>query len=244
MGLLGLLPMMVLLREWVRERLPLRRALQFRAKAGIEVIVTTSHTAVSHVGPADESKRARRALVPSGDLAGVAEITAKLARVYPKRRLVIVPSAKAGEENASEKLIVGGPVHNRWASHVVCATEAEAIDGTEVVFDADRRFIRFGQQVLGPDLDLKFEENVPHVDYALIVLTKVNRFGSAQRVVVVGGLTTYGTHAAAHFLAHDLTQFLSTIGKRKNPQIAILLKARLANGKPFAVDPVAHISVS
>jgi hypothetical protein len=243
-GVIGVAPTLAILGDWAREQLPLHRALGFRSKSGIEIVVTTAHTGISSVGPADESQRAIRSLVPSGDLAGVADISAKLARVYPKRKIVVVPSTRAGDNNSAEKLIVGGPIHNSYASHVICGRSEDATSDTEVVLDANERYIRFGSREFGPRLDLRFEDNVPSLDYAVVILTEITRYGEDQRVVLVGGLTTYGTLCAANFLAHDLTSLLKRIKERKRPQIAILLECQLTNGRPFRVKAIDHIPVS
>lgn len=241
-GVVGLAPTVVVALEFIREQLPLRRALGFRSPDGVELLVTTSATGISGVGP-PQGPRAKRDLIPSGDLAGVAELCSMLARVYPRRPYVITPSSRKQSDGRRDQFVVGGPVHNRYAAQLVCGRMADAGPDTPVVFDADRRFVKIDEQFWGPDLDLRFEEDVPQTEYALVVLTGIRRFGMSQRVVVAAGLTTYGTHAAAHFVVHELAGVLAGAGLRRRPNVCILIKAALVNGQPYHIDVLAHLPV-
>jgi hypothetical protein len=89
----------------------------------------------------------------------------------------------------------------------------------EVAMDADRRRIIFGRHELGLDLDLNFKENLPALDSGTILLTQVvtqgNRGRASHRELEQGGLTTYGTHAAAHFAAYQLANCAKSLGFSK-----------------------------
>jgi len=242
-GILGLIPTWILARERLRSRRPIRRVLGFDSPHGIEIIVTTSYTGISKVGPPDQP-RALRSLIPSGDLAGAAELCAMLARGYPSRPFIITPSAFPQDDRRKDQILVGGPVHNPYTRTLICATRADSDSSTQIVFDADERYIRLGQKEWGPKLDLNFDKNIPQRDYAVILLTRISRFGIKQRVVAVGGLTTYGTHAAAQFLSHELPQVCGELDQKVSPDLCLLIHARLVNGQPYDLRVLHWIPVA
>jgi hypothetical protein len=241
-GLVGLVPTVILAREYLRERVPLRRVLDLRSKAGVEFLITTSAAGISSVGPAD-GPRAWRELIPSGDLAGVAELFGLMVRVYPGRDLLITPSMRPQGDRRRDQIVVGGPVHNRYTSQLVCGDMTSASSDTPIVFDADRRYIRLGDTELGPDLDLCFEGDVPQLEYCLVLLSSIQRLGTQQRVIVAAGLTTYGTHAAAHFVAHHLASYCESNGLGRKPNTCILVRSAIANGQPYDLKALHHITV-
>jgi hypothetical protein len=112
---------------------------------------------------------------------------------------------------------------------------------TGIIFDANTRYIRVGKREWGPGLDLKFEDNIPTVDYAIVLLTAVSRFGNKQRVIAVGGLTTYGTHAGAHFVSHYLPSFARAERLGKAPNVCIVVRAALVGGQPYDIRPLLWI---
>jgi hypothetical protein len=242
-GVLGLIPIWILARESWHGRRPIRRILGFDSPHGIEIIVTTSHTGISKVGPPGQP-HALRSLIPSGDLAGVAELCAMIARGYPKRAFFITPSISPQDDRRKDQLLVGGPVHNHYTQTLICGRRADARPSTEIVFDADQRYIRLGEKEWGPNLDLSFSKNIPQRDYAVILLTRISRYGTKQRVIAVGGLTTYGTLAAAQFLVHELPQVCDEHGLRKSPNLCLLLQARIVNGQPYDLRTVHWIPVA
>jgi hypothetical protein len=76
-----------------------------------------------------------------------------------------------------------------------------------------------------------------------VLLTGIRRLGTSQRVIVMTGMTTYGTHATAHFVAHELAGFVGRQAMRRSPNVAILIKAALVNGQPYDIDVLAYQSV-
>jgi len=241
-GVAGLSPTVVILLDRLRDQVPTRRVLDFRRRNGIDILVTTSFTGISTVGPPD-GPRARRDLVPAGDLAGVVQICALLTRVYPGRPFVITPSSLAQDDPRRDQVLVGGPVHNRYTAQLVCGTMGDASDDTPIVFDANARFVKMRDRTWGPGLDLRFENDLPQVEYAMVLLTSIRRYGTSQRVVVTTGMTTYGTHAAGHFVAHELTRFLTERRAGRAPAICILVKAALVNGQPYDFTVVHSMPV-
>lgn len=237
-GIVGLAPTIAVGIDRARFRIPHRMSLNFTSPHGVEIIVTTSATGISNVGPADdESKRALRDLAPSGDLAGVADICAMLSRAYRGRPWVITPSTRAEYDARRDLILVGGPVHNRYASRMI-SKDRESDD--QIVFDANGRYIRLGEYELGPDIDLEFENNIPGVEYCIIMLSEVRNHGRNQRVITIGGLTTYGTHAGCHFVATDLPKYVQHEKLGKRPNVCILLKATIVNSQPYDVRPVHY----
>ncbi|HSV64753.1 MAG TPA: hypothetical protein VLJ59_02445 [Mycobacteriales bacterium] len=243
LGVAGLTPSVVIAVDQMRARLPLRRILQLRSKQGVEILVTTSGSGVSDVGP-PEGPRAKRDLVPSGDLAGVVEICSMLARVYPRKAFVITPSSRTQEDRRRDQILIGGPVHNRYSARIVCGRMSEATPETPIVFDADNRYVKVGDRQLGPGLDLKFDDDIPRTEYSIVILTGIRRYGTSQRVVITGGMTTYGTHAASHFIAHELARFVASRRLGSAPNVCILLKAALVNGQPYDIDVLHHIPIA
>jgi hypothetical protein len=203
-GVVGVAPTLAIVLDRLRNVFPVRRVLGLSSKHGTDILVTTSHTGISDVGPR-EGPRAKRDLMPSGDLAGVAEICALLSTTYRGRAYVITASARKQDDRRRDQILVGGPVHNRYTSQLICGSMSESSPEAAVVYDADERYIRLGDKEWGPRLDLQFVNDLPQVEYAIVLLTEITRYGRSQRVIAVGGLTTYGTHAAAHFLVYGLS---------------------------------------
>lgn len=243
LGILGLIPAIVVGAEFARNVLPSRRFLDFRSPHGSEIIVTTSSSGISGIGPSDEAKRAKRDLLPSGDLAGVGEVCGLLGRAYPRRPFVITSSSREQDDRRRDQLLVGGPIHNRYTAQLICGDLRDATGQTAIVFDAARRYVRLGTFEIGPDVDLNFEANLPQTEYAIILLSEVHRYGGSQRIVAIGGMTTYGTYAAGHFVAHDLAPFARASGLGRRPNVCILIKALLVNGQPYDIRVLHHVPV-
>jgi hypothetical protein len=167
-----------------------------------------------------------------------------LARGYPGRPFVITPSAFPQTDRRKDQLLVGGPVHNYYTQTLIYGSRRTAAVNASVIFDADERYIRLGQKEWGPNLDLNFRKNIPERDYAIILLTSISQYGAHQRVVALGGLTTYGTHAAAQFLAHQLPQFCDDNGMGQVPNICLLVHARIVNGQPYDLRLIDWIPVN
>jgi hypothetical protein len=240
-GIVGLAPTIAVGVDRARFRIPHRQSLNFTSPQGIEIIVTASATGISGVGPADdESKRALRDLVPAGDLAGVADICTMLSRAYRRRSWVITSSTRVQDDARRDLILVGGPVHNRYTSRMISEDSAST---DPIVFDANRRYIRLGAYELGPGIDLEFENNIPGVEYCIVLLSEVRNHGRNQRVVAVGGLTTYGTHAGCHFVATDLPKYIQHEDLGKRPNVCILVKATIVNSQPYDVRPVHHVEL-
>lgn len=110
--------------------------------------------------------------MPFGDLAGVAEISGLLSRIYPRRSSLITSSAREQEDKRRDQVIVGGPIHNQYANQLICGDLSAATPDTSIVFDATNRYVRVGETELGPDLDLNFLSNIPQVEYAVVYFTK------------------------------------------------------------------------
>lgn len=241
-GLVGVLPTLAVAVDRVRNVLPVRRALRLTSRLGTDILVTTSYTGISAVGPAD-GPRAKRDLMPSGDLAGAAEICALLARTYARRPFVISASARKQADARRDQILVGGPVHNRYTAQLVCGSRVDSSPETVVVFDADDRYVRLGDREWGPGIDLAFEDDLPQRDYAIVLLTEVTRFGRKQRVIALGGLTTYGTHAAAHFLVHGLAAYVRAQRLGRGPNVCVLVRAAIVNAQPYDVRAVHHVAI-
>jgi hypothetical protein len=223
----------------------LRKLLDLGPHKRVEILVTSSGSGISRVGPKDASLRAKRILVPSGDLAGVADLSVMLSRAYPRKTFIITPSARTRVDRNADNFVVGGPIHNEYAARLVRGDDGQGLVGLEVFMDADKRHIVFGRHELGPDLDLGFKDNVPALDYGRILLTRVatqgNKGKGTHRVLVAGGLTTYGTHAAAHFAAYQLASYAKSHGFSKAPNVYVLIKGEFVNGEPYDVRAVDHI---
>lgn len=232
----GAVPTFILMRERLRGRRPLRRLLGLGGSKIVEMMITTSSTEISSVGPDDETQRAVRALVPTGDLAGVAELSVMLANSYPSKTFVLTPSASPRRQPAADMMIIGGPVHNDFAKALIEGSMHTAGVGSEIIFDAPHRYIKFGPDEYGPNLDLKFVDNVPSVDYGLVLLGRIPALGRAQRVLLVAGLTTYGTHGAAYFAAHELAAYASSQKLGRAPNVVVLVRSTLVNGQPVSVQ--------
>lgn len=237
LAVVGIWPTFELIRDRVRGRRPLRRMLCLGRTQELEIVVTTSSTGISTVGPKDRSRRASRSLIPSGDLAGVAELSVLLARAYPTRTYRVVPSTQLKLRPGIDQFIVGGPVHNSYAAQFFPSSAAEP-GASQFDFDAMNREIVFGDLHLGPNIDLAFERNLPGIDYGYVILTTVQRRGASSRVLLVGGLTTYGTHAAATFAAHDLHELIRREGLGKAPNLQVLVKATIMNEQPCNVEAI------
>lgn len=242
LGMVGVLPTLAIVFNRVRNVLPVRRALGLSSKFGTDILVTTSYTGISSVGPA-EGPRAKRDLMPSGDLAGVAEICALLSRAYAGRPYVITASRRKQDDARRDQILVGGPVHNQYTSQLVCGSRTKSSPDTVVVFDADERYIRLGAKEWGPRLDLRFKDDLPQVEYAIVLLTEITRFGGNQRVIAIGGLTTYGTHAAAHFLVHGLVPYLRSKRLGPRPNVCVLIRAAIVNAQPYDVQAVDYVAM-
>jgi hypothetical protein len=243
LGLVGIVPSAYIARDFFGKIMPTRRVLGFHNKDGVEVIVTTSSSGISSVGPDDVTLRAKRDLLPSGDLAGVAELSGLFSRTYPRRTNHITSSSRKQEDKKRDQVIVGGPIHNQYAAQLICGDFTGAEPNTRIVFDATNRFIRVGEVQLGPDLDLQFLSNIPQVEYAIVLLTKVHRYGRAQRIMCIGGLTTYGTYAAGHFVAHDLSTYARRNKLGASPNVCILIRAGMIKGQPYDVRVLTHILI-
>jgi hypothetical protein len=157
---------------------------------------------------------------------------------------VITPSAFKQDDRRRDQILIGGPVHNRYTSQLICGSLDHAHEGNRVVFDADRRYICPGEMEWGPNLDPLFHDNVPTVEYAVVLLTPVSRYGGRQRVIATGGLTTYGTHAGGHFISHHLVDFAQQHRLGTSPNICILVRAALVGGQPYDLQPVHWIPVN
>ena len=242
LGFWGAIPTIILIRERVTGTRALRRMLALGSQKQIEILVTSSITNISKVGPSDEARRAIRSLVPSGDLAGVAELSVMLAKAYPGKSFVVKPSTSAPANPNADVFVIGGPIHNSYAATFIEGRKATAGINSELIFDADHRFIKFGNVEYGPDLDLQFENNVPKLDYGLVMLTRIRRNLTSSRVLLAAGLTTYGTHAAADFAAHELVSYVRKNRLGRSPNVCVLVKAKIVNGKPFDLEAVAYLS--
>lgn len=196
---------------------------------------------MSKVGPPQKENRALRSLVPSGDFAGVAELSVMLSRAYPSKSFIVTPSTMTPTNPDADNFIIGGPVHNDYAARLVEGRHSTVGVNSELIFDADKRFIKFGNDEYGPDLDLEFANNVPKVDYGIVMLTRVRRGSGSCRVLLAAGLTTYGTHAAAHFAAHQLAKYVKRNRLGKSPDVCVLVKAKLVNGIPYHLEAVSHL---
>lgn len=245
LGIAGAVPTAMLLNDKFSGVRDLRKLLDLGRHHRVEILVTSSSSGISKVGPKDSLMRAKRILVPSGDLAGVAELSVMLSRAYPKKSFIITPSARTRVDRKADNFIVGGPIHNGYTARLVSGTGRSGTKGLEVSIDADRRHIVFGRHELGPDLDLEFKDNLPGVDYGIILLTRVATQGdkgtAKNRVIVTGGLTTYGTHAAAHFAAYQLADYARKHGFLKGPNVFVLVKGDFVNGEPFNIRAIDHI---
>ena len=241
LSLWGAVPTAVLFRERVRGARSLRRMLALGPQKKIEFMVTSSRADVSRVGPPQREKRALRSLVPSGDLAGVAELGAMLSRAYPAKSFVVTPTGASFANPEADHFVIGGPVRNDYAARLIESCQDTAGITSGLIFDAGTRFIRFGTKEYGPDLDLDFSNNIPRLDYGIVMLAKVQRGPRSCRVLLVAGLTTYGTHAAAHFAAHQLVGYLKQNRLSRPPNVCVLIKAKLVNGRPYHLEAIGHL---
>jgi hypothetical protein len=237
-GALGAAPTVILARDRLGGRRPLRRLLDLGSQRQIRILVTSSATNVSLVGSTDVKKRAIRSLVPSGDLAAVAELSAMLSKAYPKKSFIVVPSSATPTAPEGDHFVVGGPVHNNYAAHLVEGRESTAGNNPELIFDATNRYIKFGHSEYGPNIDLEFTNNIPRVDYGIVMLTRVSRGSEMVRVLLVAGLTTFGTHAAAYFAAHQMVQYLREQRMSKSPNLCVLIRSDFVNGQPYHLEPL------
>lgn len=240
-GVLGAAPTVILVRERLGGRRPIRRVLCLGAEQQIRILVTSSETSVSSVGPSDEVQRAIRSLVPSGDLAGVAELSVMLARAYPKKSFTVVPSSTTPANPEGDHFVVGGPVHNSYAGRLIESRRGTAGINAELIFDAEQRYVKFGHSEYGPNLDLGFKSHVPEIDYGIVLLTRVARGQSGARVLLVAGLTTYGTHAAAYFAAHQLSAYIRKHRLGKSPNVCVLVRSDFVNGQPYNLEALGHL---
>jgi hypothetical protein len=242
LGVWGAVPTVILLRERLWGTRSMRRVLALGSQPRVEIMVTSSTTDVSKVGSPEKQKRALRSLVPSGDIAGVAELSVMLSRAYPTKSFLVTPSTMAPSNPNADNFVIGGPIHNDYARQLVESHRSTAGINAELIFDAQNRYIKFGDVEYGPDLDLLFEGNVPKLDYGIVMLTRVHRGSGTSRVLLTAGLTTYGTRAAAHFAAHQLGRYAKEHRLGRSPNVCVLVKAVLVNGEPYNLEPVAHLS--
>jgi hypothetical protein len=149
---------------------------------------------------------------------------------------------KSSRNLDADHFVIGGPIHNDYADQLIESRQATAGVNAELIFDANKRYIKFGQAEFGPDLDLELVNNVPKLDYGIVMLTRIRRGTASYRVLLAAGLTTYGTHAAAHFAAHRLASYIKNQHLGRSANVCVLIKARLVNGEPYDLEAIANIS--
>jgi hypothetical protein len=193
-GSAGLLPLAREFYAWVLGRMPTRRLLRLGGRTRLDVVVTTNEVQTQEPGVADAY------LTAVGEVRGVAAVSRILSTVYPHKPLRVHISDEYAGNPDGDLLLLGGPRRNRWSRHFVDRFNGEFAAG--LVFDAEACRIAIGAFSV-TSFDLRHVNGVPSRDLGLVILTA---WGAArrQRVILCGGLTTYGTEAAARFLFADL----------------------------------------
>jgi hypothetical protein len=139
------------------------------------------------------------------EYAAVTELTQVLCRLFPQSNPLFLPANYATPDRLTGNLIViGGPVHNRWAESVLLKF-VEELD-TPIGFDGYDLVDRRG----GPKRYAATVSNGKIVeDYGLIVAGR-NPFNHTCRAIVVAGCRVFGTLAAARSLLLPEVKYLKS----------------------------------
>jgi hypothetical protein len=193
-GIIGLIPIMQAVLNWLLRRLPTRRLLGFSSGTKLDIVVTTNDTQAQEPGVAEAY------LTAVGEARGVAAVSRVLSRVYQKKPVTVHMSEDYSGNPEGDLLLLGGPRRNRWSRHffakfnrefpVICQLEAEECN------------LRLGDMAVN-GFDHHHVAGVPVEDIGFVILAPWNISGG-NRVIFCGGLTTYGTEAAARFIFQDL----------------------------------------
>jgi hypothetical protein len=193
-GVIGLFPIGREVYGWLVQRMPIRRMLPLGRRTRLDVVVTTNETQKQEPGVADAY------LTAVGEVRGVAAVSRVLSRIYPRKPLNVHISEEYPGNPEGDILLLGGPRRNRWTRHFIDRFNREFDAG--LVIDAENCHIRIGNFHI-KDFDLRHVAGVPSQDIGLVIITAWGA-GLTQRAIMCGGLTTYGTEAAARFIFADL----------------------------------------
>jgi hypothetical protein len=178
-----------------------RRVLRLRRGATIDIVVTTSDQATSHVGAA-----VQRPTTGLGQILGLTHATRALTRLYGRdTRPSPHFSTRVGRHQLDRDLILlGGPAKNAVTGRLLAALAGQHPE-LDLAFDDRTGHIRVGGYEAA--LDTSALGDPPARDLAIIVATQ-NPFAAEERrrAILCCGLTSYGTAAAADVLFERLTR--------------------------------------
>lgn len=203
----GLTAGVAALRWWVVKRLPAKRTWRFNNANSMVVVVASS--AVIDTGVY------QRPTTGIGQVRALALLAPSLMRAYRDIDLerVRMSSQPLGHEFESDLLILGGPKNNAYAEMVMGALSER------LPFHLDYPTIRWGST----EYESVVEGGVVKTDVGYVIRA-VNPVSPSHRLVIIGGLHTYGTTAAARWWAdHGSSRTLPE-------DVAVLIKADVLPG--------------
>jgi hypothetical protein len=216
LGLLGLIPLAVSAREWLLDRRRVRRVLRLQNRGHLDVVVTTNYVQPYERGVA------KAYLTAVGEARGIAALSRVLMRHYRKKNVDITVSVDYGGDPKGDVILLGGPLRNRWSRDFLRRLKEDY--GVDVEILAEDSRIRIGEFDSGT-FDQELEDDIPKRDLGVVILAPWSQ-NDEHRVVMCGGLSTYGTEAAARFIFVDLPKNNSENRRiarcLRNQQVAVI----------------------
>jgi hypothetical protein len=193
LGIVGTVPVILALQDVVIGRTIARRLLRFKPKAPIDLVLSTNARDIEADGVAVSLKTA------VGEIWGTAAIAKALGRHYPKKEMRVHLSKQVRNQLDCDLVILGGPLHNETSGDFL--TEVNKVYSAGIALEPEKHRLVVGDHYNCADFDL--EENADHMprkDVALILIADNVLAAGSSKAILCGGLTTYGTAAAADFL--------------------------------------------
>lgn len=161
----------------------------------------------------------------------MAAISAALGNWYPRKEVRVEMSARLAHQCDNDLVIIGGPAANTCAETAL--TWLPLAGAVEI--NASASTLRAGTFHV-VNYDHHFEKNRPTRDLAIVVCTQ-NQWSARRekRLLLFGGLTTYGTGAAAQLFfgklrEKDMAKGLKEALREKSSTVVLVYEASFNNG--------------
>lgn len=227
-GIIGTASTLILLYERAIRRMGARRLIGFDASSSVDVVCTTGDESRSRYG----SSATLRALAPEGELQALGAVSNSLGRWYPRTEMSLQMSDRSTRKLDRDLVLIGGPAGNRCSAEVL---SQEPLEGLIHIDASTSSLTVCSFQANG--YDHRLANGRPQRDLGLILCARNpwSRQGK-RRLIILAGLTTYGTGAAADYLfdniGKDSSPFTADVraALRSTWPVAIVIEASFING--------------
>jgi hypothetical protein len=196
LGVIGAIPVFLGLYQLVSRTTKARRAIGFRHRGRIDIVLTTAGCEMK----SDGGKAAVvRCLSPEGDVLAIAAATAVFGRSYRGKKIITHVSDKVRGPLNDDLLILGSTAANKHSvsyleSSELARTRNLLIDVGACSVGLDRHN---GGRLNVTSFDIeRTSDGLPRKDVVYICVGP-NPYNRRRRAIVCAGYTTYGTGAAA-----------------------------------------------